>query len=82
MAKYVLTTGMNGKPVGSEIELTEEQAQHPLYRMRVAKVEEPAKVELVVATPKVEVGVDGVDAEELTAAVKREVKRGRKAKEA
>lgn len=56
MAKYVLTTGMNGKPVGSEIELTEEQAQHPLYRMRVAKVEESAKVELVVATPSAKEG--------------------------
>lgn len=67
MPKYVLTVGMVGKPVGSEIELTEEQAQHPLYRMRVAKVEESAKVELVVATP--------------SAQAEEPKKRGRKAKD-
>lgn len=67
MGKYVLTVGMNGKPAGTEIELTEEQAQHPLYRMRVKKLEGSGNVELVVATPS-----DGEEPK----------KRGRKPKDA
>lgn len=52
MAKYILIVPMGGKAAGEELELTEDQAQHPLYRYRVRKKAEDAQ--LVVATPKPE----------------------------
>ena len=44
---YVLTSPIGKQPVGTHLDLTEEQAQHPLYRHRARKMDEP-----VADTPK------------------------------
>lgn len=38
---YVLTSPIGKQPVGTQLDLTEEQAQHPLYRHRARKMDEP-----------------------------------------
>lgn len=56
MAKYITTRKFVGKvvlPEGSVIELTDAQAQHPLYRNRVRKHD--GEVQLEVATPEASV---------------------------
>ena len=53
MAKYILTAKVTGKTVlmpGTPVELSEKQAEHPLWKNRVRKADGEAKLE--VATPE------------------------------